>query len=237
MDNTASCRAKTVVLVAAPCVVLLSALLSHVRASAAGNRPNVLYIMTDQQHAGTMSCTGSRYLQTPAMDSLAATGARFELAYAANPACLPSRVSTMTGHYPNRSGIRSNPDGRRPLPEAAPKESLGWVFRNAGYEPAYGGKTHWPRGMTPVSIGLRNLSDEEQASCPTAVYGMSLPWSRSANERISFPVLVSHSFTVSSNEPETIVVPSGEKSSDSTIQRWASIRPTSRPVLRFQARM
>ncbi len=41
-------------------------------------RPSILFIMTDQQHAGMMSCTGNKWLKTPAMDSLAREGARFE---------------------------------------------------------------------------------------------------------------------------------------------------------------
>ena len=44
--------------------------------------PNILLIITDQQHAGMMSCTGNRYLRTPAMDRMASLGVRFELAYA-----------------------------------------------------------------------------------------------------------------------------------------------------------
>ena len=45
------------------------------------NRPNILLIITDQQSATMMSCAGNRYLQTPAMDSLAASGLRFQRAY------------------------------------------------------------------------------------------------------------------------------------------------------------
>ena len=41
-------------------------------------RPNILFIMTDQQHAGMMSCTSNKWLKTPAMDRLAASGVRFE---------------------------------------------------------------------------------------------------------------------------------------------------------------
>ena len=52
-------------------------------------RPNILFIMTDQQHAGMMSCTGNKWLKTPAMDSLARDGVRFERAYYANPVCVP----------------------------------------------------------------------------------------------------------------------------------------------------
>ncbi|MGQ9575124.1 MAG: sulfatase family protein [Thermoguttaceae bacterium] len=125
-------------------------------------RPNILYIMTDQQHAGMLSCAGNKHLRTPAMDQIAASGARFERAYCANPVCLPSRVAMMTGHLPSRFGIRSNADNRGPIPETVLRQSLGWLFRNAGYETAYGGKTHWPKGMTPQSLGFDDLTRDER---------------------------------------------------------------------------
>ncbi|MHC4541871.1 MAG: sulfatase-like hydrolase/transferase, partial [Planctomycetota bacterium] len=43
-------------------------------------RPNILFIMTDQQSAGMMSCMGNKWLKTPAMDRLAASGIRFDRA-------------------------------------------------------------------------------------------------------------------------------------------------------------
>lgn len=132
------------------------------QASAGGGRPNLLFIVTDQQQAGMMSCAGNKYVSTPAMDSLAATGTRFEMAYAANPVCLPSRVSMMTGQMPSRFGIRSNAEGRNQAPPAAIKEAMGWIFRNAGYETAHGGKTHWLRGMTPESLGFENLTGDQR---------------------------------------------------------------------------
>ena len=125
-------------------------------------RPNLLYIMTDQQHAGMMSCAGNKHLKTPAMDSLAAAGTRFERAYATNPVCIPSRVSMFTGQMPSRYGVRSNAEGRNQIPEAARKQAMGWIFRNAGYETAFGGKTHWIRGMNPESLGFDHLTPDER---------------------------------------------------------------------------
>jgi len=138
------------------------AISSGAQPAKANQRPNLLYIMTDQQHAGMMSCAGNRYLKTPAMDSLAATGARFERAYAANPVCVPSRVSMMTGYMPSHFGMRSNAESRNQFPQAALKETMGWIFRNAGYETAYGGKTHWMRGMTPESLGFENITSDQR---------------------------------------------------------------------------
>ena len=56
-------------------------------------RPNILVIFTDQQSATMMSCAENRYFQTPAMDSLAERGTRFERAYCSFPVCIASRFS------------------------------------------------------------------------------------------------------------------------------------------------
>ncbi len=125
-------------------------------------RPNILYIMTDQQHAGMLSCTGNNDLRTPAMDSLSATGARFERAYCTNAVCMPSRVSMMTGHMPSHFGIRSNTARGGPIPKHVLKRSMGWIFRRAGYDTAYGGKTDWVKGITPRSLGFRRISRDER---------------------------------------------------------------------------
>ncbi len=104
------------------------------------SRPNIIFILTDQQHAGMMSCTGNRYLRTPAMNRLAASGTRFEKAYTSNPVCVPARFSLMTGRMPSTAGIRKNPSqadyDRLSLP------MLGDLFQSAGYETVYGGKLH-----------------------------------------------------------------------------------------------
>ena len=127
---------------------------------AAPSRPNIVFIMTDQQHAGMMSCAGNRWLKTPALDSLAAAGARFELAYSSNPVCVPARTSMMTGRYPSHFGIRGNKAPQ--LPTEALSTALGHRFRNAGYRTVFGGKTHWPRPMTPESIGFEYLTADER---------------------------------------------------------------------------
>jgi len=123
-------------------------------------RPNILYIMTDQQHAGMMSCAGNRWLKTPAMDSLARAGMRFERAYSSNPVCVPARTSMITGRYPSHFGIQSNQTS--PLPPEVLPYTLGNLFRAAGYRTVYGGKTHWPRPLTPENTGFEYLTRDER---------------------------------------------------------------------------
>ena len=124
------------------------------------NQPNMIFIMTDQQQAGLMSCTGAKYLQTPAIDSLAQTGVRFEKAYCTNPVCMPSRFSMLTGLMPSQVGLRCN--ANISVPEVVPRQSMGWIFRDAGYDVAYGGKVHLPKGMNPEAMGFDNITRDQR---------------------------------------------------------------------------
>ena len=108
----------------------------------AKDRPNILFIITDQQSADVMSCRmGRQYIHTPAMDSLAARGMLFTRAYSSNPLCMPLRNSLFTGRYPHETGVTMNtgPEGGSLAPEFV---CMGTYFRAAGYETAYSGKWH-----------------------------------------------------------------------------------------------
>ncbi|GAG31413.1 unnamed protein product, partial [marine sediment metagenome] len=104
-------------------------------------RPNILYIMTDQQAACATSCSGNRDISTPAVDGLAETGVRFEKTYCTYPLCTPSRASMFTGLYPHQVGITRN---GQPIAEEFRERELGRVLSAAGYECVYGGKWHIP---------------------------------------------------------------------------------------------
>jgi len=122
-------------------------------------RPNILFIMTDQQSAHMMSCTGNDTLATPALDRLAAGGVRFERAYATNPVCVPSRFSLQTGRMPSSIGMKWNQD--LPVPEEFMEGSLGALFSAAGYETVYGGKVHMPGALKEIErYGWRRLTDD-----------------------------------------------------------------------------
>lgn len=69
---------------------------------------NVLFIITDQQRADHLGCSGNPDLKTPNIDRLASEGIRFSNAFCANPICSPNRASILTGQYPNVHGVRSN---------------------------------------------------------------------------------------------------------------------------------
>jgi len=140
--------------------LIVSAVLAHTLAcactglAAEPSRPNLLLIITDQQHAGMLGCAGNAYVKTPAMDSLARTGARFERAYCGNPVCVPSRFSMMTAVMPSRIGMEDNGGIRLRVPEEVLANTMGRVFRAAGYETVYGGKVHTPRDVGHMGFEL-----------------------------------------------------------------------------------
>jgi uncharacterized sulfatase len=68
-------------------------------------RPNLIVILADDLGYGDLEIQGSRAIETPHMDRLAAQGTRFTQFYASAPVCSPSRTGLLTGRYPLRSGI------------------------------------------------------------------------------------------------------------------------------------
>ena len=135
-------------------------------AKATQARPNILWIMTDQQPADLMSCAGNPNLKTPAMDSLAKNGVRFDLAYCANPICVPSRASMMTGKMPHEVGVNFNMDSFKIL-----SPSLGTFITQAGYDTGYVGKWHIPmptdttdwHGFNHMMEGTKDFNDQHFA--------------------------------------------------------------------------
>jgi len=136
-------------------------------------KPNIIFIITDQQSATMMSCTGNKYVKTPAMDSLAENGVRFERAYCSNPICIPSRFSMFTGRMPSEIGLKETgfpwaPERQDYFKDYMKKNALGWTMRNAGYETKFGGKVHLPCRTTAEEIGFDYICEDERDELPDA---------------------------------------------------------------------
>ncbi|HZY63420.1 MAG TPA: sulfatase-like hydrolase/transferase [Edaphobacter sp.] len=115
------------------------------RATKQTARPNILLLITDQQSADTASYRiGTRYIHTPNIDSLAASGTSFTRAYCANPLCVPSRASMFTGRYPTETGVMDNSDLYNVRLDTRKFHCMGKIFQRAGYKSAYFGKWHLP---------------------------------------------------------------------------------------------
>ncbi len=105
------------------------------------DRPNILFLFTDEHSASAMRCAGCADVRTPALDRLAAEGVRFDRAYCTFPLCTPSRASLLSGRWPHQCGTMWN---ERSLDPAAREHGLGNLLSAAGYACAYGGKWHLP---------------------------------------------------------------------------------------------
>lgn len=131
--------------------ILLPALLAGVACQGylrADNRPNIIYIMTDQQSAMALGAAGNPDVRTPNMDRLAERGVRFTNAYCAFPLSGPSRAAMFTGYTPGQAGLRKN---GTPLPDSLRTSTLGDIVRNAGYETGYAGKWHVNTNSLPAA--------------------------------------------------------------------------------------
>ena len=83
--------------------LLLSLILLGLSLNAAP--PNIVLIVSDDQGYPDLGCIGSKPIQTPNLDRLAAEGTRATNFYVTWPACTPSRGSILTGRYPQRNGL------------------------------------------------------------------------------------------------------------------------------------
>ena len=100
-------------------------------------KPNVIFILTDQWRASALGYMGNEIVKTPHIDLLAESGISFKNAVSVLPVCTPYRASLMTGRYPTSTGMFIN-DLYLPSEELCMAE----IFSEAGYNTAYLGKWH-----------------------------------------------------------------------------------------------
>ncbi len=102
------------------------------------NKPNIVIIMADQQRADYCARESFPLDTTPFLDQLACQGTWFRHAYTTMPACLPARVSLLTGRYPSVTHARTNHNQE----DAVYGLDLVDVLREQGYLTALCGKNH-----------------------------------------------------------------------------------------------
>jgi arylsulfatase A-like enzyme len=103
-------------------------------------KPNIILILTDDQGWGDIHSHDNDLLDTPVMDRLAASGARFDRFYV-DPVCAPTRAGILTGRYPLRTGITGVTRGRETM--RMDEVTIAGVLKNAaGYATGCFGKWH-----------------------------------------------------------------------------------------------
>jgi arylsulfatase A-like enzyme len=128
---------------------------------AAGERPNIIFIMADDLGYADLGCYGQKRIQTPNIDRIAAEGMRFTQCYAGAPVCAPSRCVLMTGLHTGHATVRGNRGQNAPrhegeenrIPLYANDATVTTFLKRAGYSTGITGK--WGLGE-PGSSGLPN---------------------------------------------------------------------------------
>ncbi len=101
------------------------------------DKPNLLFLWTDEQRADTMAAYGNTRYRVPAMNRLASQSIVFDHAYVTQPVCTPSRSCVMTGLWPHQSGCIKNG-----IPLKAAAKTVPELLGDASYRTAYMGKWH-----------------------------------------------------------------------------------------------
>ena len=89
-------------------LVACSACPLQAQEGAPNSRPNVIFVLTDDQRWDQLSCEGHPYLETPHIDRLADEGVRFSHAFVTTSLCSPSRASYLSGLYAHTHGVVNN---------------------------------------------------------------------------------------------------------------------------------
>ena len=103
----------------------------------AAERPNILFVLTDDQRFDMMGCAGNRIIRTPHIDRLAGEGVRFERAFVTTPICAASRASILTGTFERTHTYTFT---RPPLGRGFVEVSYPVLLRRAGYRTGFVGK-------------------------------------------------------------------------------------------------
>ncbi len=113
-------------------------------------RPNILFIMSDDHAYQAISAYSDKLIQTPNIDRIADEGMLFTNACVTNSICAPSRATILTGKHTHINGKIDNR-----VPFDTTQVTFPQLFQNAGYETAMYGKLHFgnnPKGVDDFMI-------------------------------------------------------------------------------------
>ena len=128
------------------CIVALLPMAAH-----AADKPNIIFVFSDEHRYQSMSHTEMPSMKTPTMDRMAAEGFFFRQCVSNYPVCSPYRAIVMTGRWPYQTGVTDN---NIPLDPALP--TVGKAFQSAGYRTGYIGKWHLGKGNDARPLGFEH---------------------------------------------------------------------------------
>jgi len=163
--------------------LLVAALCTLGAAAQAAERPNFVFIYTDDQRWDALGVVqreqGERarfpWFSTPNLDKLAAEGVRFRNAFVVNSLCAPSRSVYLTGRYSHHNGVANN---HTPFPAENTATTWSNLLRQAGYATGYVGKFHHGQmpGQRPgFDYSASFIGQGRYTDCPFEVNGVNTP--------------------------------------------------------------
>ncbi|MGB0599582.1 MAG: arylsulfatase [Rubripirellula sp.] len=158
----------------------------------ASERPNFIFVLSDDVAQGDLGCYGQKLIQTPRLDQMAAEGTRYLQAYCGTSVCAPSRSSFFSGlhsgHCPVRGNYELPPEGQLPLPSKT--VTIAEVAKSAQYATATFGK--WGMGYfdttgSPMKQGVDhffgyNCQRHAHSYFPTYLYDDAQPFLLPGND-------------------------------------------------------
>ncbi len=119
-------------------------------------RPNIIFIFSDDHATQALSAYDSRLVETPHLDRLAKEGMRFDRCYVTNSICGPSRACILTGKYSHKNGYYRNDEEFDGSQQTFPK-----LLQQAGYQTALIGKWHLGRQSMPTGFDYWHILEHQ----------------------------------------------------------------------------
>ncbi|XZE51602.1 arylsulfatase [Planctomycetaceae bacterium SH139] len=116
----------------------------------AEERPNIIFVMTDDLGYGDLGCYGQKVVKTPHLDRMAEEGLRFTDHYAGHTVCRPSRLSLWVGQHVGHTGLQGN----KPRNLTGSELTVAKRLKAAGY--ATGGVGKWALGNVDTPAEINN---------------------------------------------------------------------------------
>ncbi|AWG22651.1 acetylglucosamine-6-sulfatase [Flavobacterium faecale] len=137
-------------------IITLALMLQGMLGLSAQDRPNIVFVLTDDQSYELLGCTSNTIVQTPNIDQLASEGILFTNAHVTSAICTPSRVSMLLGQYERKHGVNFN--SGTSISDKGWEGSYPMIMRANGYYTGWVGKNHAPIGKGGYDSGVMEKS-------------------------------------------------------------------------------